>query len=211
MRKTRKKSKNLNSNQSSFYFNDYLETNKKSRLSKKNNLMQDRIYLLFFLFFSLILIFGIRIIHVSLNKYENFYQDNKPKKFTLLRRDIVDRNGELISRNIKSFHAAVNPRYVKNKENFLLNLRLIFPNLPIKNIEKKLKSNKYFYLKKRISQIEKDKLWSLGEKGVIFEPFQSRIYTHSNLFSHIIGQVDYDNFGVSGVEKYFDKELKNKA
>ena len=26
-----------------------------------------------------------------------------------------------------------------------------------------------------------------------------------------IGQVDYDNFGVSGIEKYFDKELKNKA
>ena len=50
----------------------------------------------------------------------------------------------------------------------------------------------------------------MGEKGIIFEPFQSRIYTHSNLFSHVIGQVDYDNYGISGVEKYFDKELKNK-
>ena len=50
----------------------------------------------------------------------------------------------------------------------------------------------------------------LGEKGIIFEPFQSRIYTHSNLFSHIIGQVDFDNYGISGVEKYFDKELRNK-
>ena len=30
-----------------------------------------------------------------------------------------------------------------------------------------------------------------------------------NLFSHIIGQVDYDNYGVSN-EKYFDKELKDK-
>ena len=36
------------------------------------------------------------------------------------------------------------------------------------------------------------------------------MYTHGNLFSHIIGQVDYDNYGISGVEKYFDKELKNK-
>ena len=36
------------------------------------------------------------------------------------------------------------------------------------------------------------------------------MYTHGNLFSHIIGQVDYDNYGVSGIEKYFDKELKNK-
>ena len=43
-----------------------------------------------------------------------------------------------------------------------------------------------------------------------FEPFQSRIYTHANLYSHILGQVDYDNYGISGVEKYFDKELKDK-
>ena len=50
----------------------------------------------------------------------------------------------------------------------------------------------------------------MGEKAIIFEPFQSRIYTHGNLFSHIIGQVDYDNYGISGVEKYFDKELKDK-
>ena len=35
------------------------------------------------------------------------------------------------------------------------------------------------------------------------------MYTHGNLFSHIIGQVDYDNYGISGLEKYFDKELKN--
>ena len=49
----------------------------------------------------------------------------------------------------------------------------------------------------------------MEKKGIVFEPFQSRIYTHSKLFSHIIGQVDYDNYGISGIEKYFDKELKN--
>ena len=47
-------------------------------------------------------------------------------------------------------------------------------------------------------------------KGDNFEPFQSRIYTHGNLFSHILGQVDYDNYGISGVEKYFDRELRDK-
>ena len=73
-----------------------------------------------------------------------------------------------------------------------------------------MNKNKYFYLKKRLSQNEKEKLWELGEKGVIFEPFQSRIYTHAKLFSHIIGQVDYDNYGISGLEKNFDKELKKK-
>ena len=69
---------------------------------------------------------------------------------------------------------------------------------------------KYFRIKTRITHYEKQKLWSLGEKAIKFEPFQARMYTHGDLFSHIIGQVDYDNYGISGVEKYFDKELKNK-
>ena len=36
------------------------------------------------------------------------------------------------------------------------------------------------------------------------------MYTHGDLFSHVIGQVDFDNYGISGVEKYFDRELKKK-
>ena len=210
MRKKQKKNKNISINQTSFYFEDYLETNKKNRNSQKNNFFQDRIYLLFFLFFSLILIFSIRIVHVSLNKFEIFNQLNKKQNFTLLRRDIVDRNGYLLSRNVNFFHAAINPSLIKNKNNFIIKLRLNFPELEIKNIEEKIKDGKYFYLKKRISQDDKEKFWALGEKGIIFEPFQSRLYTHANLFSHVIGQVDYDNFGISGIEKYFDKDLKAK-
>ncbi len=210
MRKKYKKNKNINVNQTSFYFEDYLETSKKNRTSQKNNIFQDRIYLLFFLFFSLILIFSIRILHVSLNNFEIFNQQNKPQTFTLLRRDIVDRNGYLLSRNVNFFHAAINPALIKNKNNLIIKLRLNFPELEIKKVEEKLKDGKYFYLKKRISQDDKEKFWALGEKGIIFEPFQSRLYTHANLFSHVIGQVDYDNFGISGIEKYFDKNLKDK-
>ena len=204
----RKKNKRNNFNQTSFYFEDFLETNKKNKLEQKKNFFHDRIYLLFFLFFSLILIFSVRIIEISLNKIEILRKENISKKFTLLRRDIVDRNGTLISRNINSFHAAVNPKLIKNKDNFLLKLRLNFPELPLKDVEEKLRNNKYFYLKKRINQFDKDKFWSLGEKGIILEPFQFRIYTHANLFSHIVGQVDYDNYGISGIEKFFDNDLK---
>ena len=209
MKKKPKINKNHSINQKSFYFEDYLETNKKNNFSKKNNIFHDRIYLLFFLFFSLIIIFSYRIINVSLNKIKVHNQETLVKKYSLLRRDIVDRNGELISRNVKSFHAAINPNLISDKDKFLIKLRISLPEIPIKEIEKKIKKGKYFYLKKRINQIDRERLWSLGEKAIIFEPFQTRVYTHSNLFSHIVGQVDYDNYGISGVEKYFDKDLKN--
>ena len=206
----KKLKKNSNINQSSFYYEDYLETNKKNKLIKKINNFQHRIYLLFFFFFSLILIFSIKIILISLNDKDVFNFENQKSKFSLLRRDIVDRNGVIISRNINTFHVAVDPKLVKDKTNFLLKLRLNFPDLSINEINKKLKKGKYFRIKTRINQVEKEKFWSLGEKAIKFEPFQARMYTHGNLFSHVIGQVDYDNYGVSGLEKYFDRELRNK-
>ncbi len=206
----KKLKKNINLNQKSFYFEDYLETNKKNKILKKSNNFQDRIYLLFFFFFSLILIFSIKITHISLSNKNIFNFEKEKSKFSLLRRDIVDRNNSLISRNINTFHVAVDPKLIKDKKSFLIKLRLNFPDLPFEEIKDRLNKDKYFRIKKRVDQIEKDKFWSLGEKAIKLEPIQVRMYTHGNLFSHIIGQVDDDNFGISGIEKYFDKDLKNK-
>ena len=209
MKKKQKKIKNIN--QASFYFEDYLETNKQKKSLKNKNDLQDRIYLIFFFFMSLVLIFTIKITHLSLSKSSTFNQKTSSLKFTLIRRDIIDRNGVLISRNANSGHVAVIPKLVKNKKNFLIKLRLHFPELKINEIEKKLSEGKYFYLKKRIDQFEREKFWALGEKGIKFENFQTRMHAHGNLFNHdVVGQVDYDNYGISGIEKYFDKELKNK-
>ena len=117
----RKQTREINNkNQTSFYFEDYLETNKKNKSSKKISNFQDRIYLLFFFFLSLILIFCIKITHLSLSKTPIFNRENLSSKFILARRDIVDRNSILISRNVNSYHVAVIPKLVKDKSNFLI-------------------------------------------------------------------------------------------
>ena len=48
----------------------------------------------------------------------------------------------------------------------------------------------------------------LGDKSI--EPRENiiRLYPQKNLFSHIIGQIDNDNYGISGLEKSFDEDLK---
>ena len=208
--KKKKKNKLYNSNQRSFYFEDYLETNSLNKKRNNSQISEDRIYILFFLFFSLIFIFSIKIISISLQKPKILKHNNNPGQFVPIRRDIIDRNGILLSRNINSFHAAVRSNLVKDKKKFLVKLKILFPDYDHKSIEKKLRNKKYFYLKKRITENEKKKLWSLGEKSIIFEPFQTRIYPHADLYSHVLGQIDNDNFGISGLEKSFDLDLKNK-
>ena len=207
----RKKNNNkhfTHDNQNSFFFDDFIESTQNKKLYK-SKIYEDRLYALFSFFFSLILIFSISIFSTSIQE-SNFQGYKKAKHNSLLlRRDIVDRNGELMAQNINSYHAAVNPNSIKNKENFILNIQLNFPEISIAELKKKLKREKRFYLKRRLTPKEKNKLWSLGEKGIIIEPFQSRVYPHGQLYSHILGQIDDDNYGISGIEKYFDRELRD--
>ena len=208
--KSRKKKNKVNINQKSFYFEDYLETNLRKKSILNSAISEDRIYILFFFFMSLITIFTIKITLVSLEDPRFLETKKNNLHFLSLRRDIVDRNGELISRNIKAYHAGIKPNLIKNKDKFALNIKLNFPDISQEKLKKNLSSKKkFFYLKKRLTESEKDKLWSFGEKGIILETYQARVYPHAGLYSHILGQIDDDNYGVSGVEKYFDKELKD--
>ena len=49
----------------------------------------------------------------------------------------------------------------------------------------------------------------LGDKSIEPRDNLIRIYPQKNLFSHIIGQIDNDNNGISGLEKSLDVQLKN--
>ena len=206
--KKNKKNQNLK-NQKSFYFEDYIQTNLKQKKISKSQVSEDRIYLLFITFFSLILIFTISIFFVSLKNPQGITNKKNTENFLTLRRDIVDRNGELISRNIRSYHAGVKPSLISNKETFIINIKLNFPEISLEQLKKNISEKNFFYLKRRLTENEKNRIRSLGEKAIRIEPTQIRIYPQKELYSHILGQIDDDNYGISGVEKYFDKELKN--
>jgi len=205
MIKIRKKHKKT---KKSFYFEEYQQFSE-NNFQGKFNINPDRIYLLFFIFFSLIFIFAIKIITISLQDSTGNYSSQHYSNFKLLRNDITDRNGVLIARNIKVYHAAIRPELIKDKKKFILKLKLLYPEVDAAIIKKSLDKNKYFYLKKNITEEERLKLWSLGEKGLLFEKTQTRVYPHKNLFSHVVGQIDLDNVGISGIEKSFDKELRS--
>ncbi len=203
------KDKNNKINQKSFYFQDYNHHKENRKEVKKTMINQDRVYLLFFVFFCLISIFATKIFFISLKNLDSKNYLKNYSVFKPVRNDILDRNGEPIARNIQVYHAAIKPNLIKDKKKFIIKLKLFYPELDFENISKNLKKGKYFYLKKNITQDEKNKLWSMGEKGLKFEVTQTRIYPHKNLFSHVIGQTDLDNNGISGVERYFDNILKD--
>ncbi len=185
--------------------NDFLYNENKSKLKISFN----RVAFIFFIFFIVFVIFSIHLTHLGSRKpkLESINVESIPLN-KLYRADIVDRNGKYLVKTVSSIDIGISTKKVIDKKKLILNLKYIFPNKDFKSIETKLENKKFFYLEKRISEENYEKIMKLGDKSIQSEEKLLRIYPQKNLFSHIIGQIDDDNNGISGLEKSLDKKLK---
>ena len=204
----------------SFYFDDYFEENYLvTGNSKITNISLNRISIIFYASLCIAFIFTLKLLYYAGFDKKDIYYDPKPLKVLKKRGDIRDRNGVLMARNIDNFVAGVRSSLVKDKKKFLLDLKFIFPEIDSEILMNSLNKKNFFYLDKKLN-IEKrltedlsKKLWllkgSMGNNAIELEPRQTRFYPQQKLFSHVLGQIDEDNIGISGIEKFFDKELKS--
>ena len=161
----------------------------------------ERISFIFFIFFIITIIFTSKTIYLGFKKTNQTQTLKEKEKY---RASIMDRNGNIIAKTVRVTNLGINPNQLINKEKLLISLKLIFPD---KNFEKEINGKKFFYVKKKISPAKLEKIKLLGEKSFKEEENIARVYPNGNLFSHILGQIDTDNNGVSGIEKSFDYEL----
>ncbi len=187
------------------YENEFFYEKSKSNL----NITFNRIAFIFFIFLTICFIYSFKVFYLgSLNSKVKF-KNPLPIK-TNYRADIVDVNGNFVAKTINTIDILINPNLVIDKKKLLLNLKLIYPNKDFSKIKKKIYGKKTFYLTKKISEEKYEKVRLLGDKSIIVEDRLSRIYPQENLFSHIIGQIDDNNNGISGIEKSFDYELRSR-
>ena len=177
--------------------------------SKTNlNIEFNRIAFIFFVFLVISIIFSIQLLHLgSLKQVKKVTPVSNIKNY---RADIMDRNGNYLAKTVSSIDIGINPVEIIDKQKLLINLKLLFPKKNYLEIEKKIDQNKFFYFEKKISLENYEKIMLLGDKSIVPEEKLARVYPQKNLFSHIIGQIDDDNQGISGIEKSFDDRLKQK-
>jgi len=171
------------------------------------NISFNRIAFIFFIFFAVSFIYSIKVFYLgSLNSKISSKKIHLHK--TNFRADILDNNGSFIAKTVNTLTVGINPNLIIDKKKLLINLKLIFPDKDFSKIKKKIYKKKYFRIQRVLSQDQIKKLRRLGDKSIKFEEQITRIYPQKNLFSHIIGQIDDENNGISGIEKFFDYELK---
>ena len=130
--------------QKSFFFEDYKESeilNEKNK--KKIKISLNRVTLLFFVFFRLIFVLSTKIIYLSLSSEKKLFLQKNEKDFAISRSDIIDRNGTILARNIIVYRAGIRPKFIKDKEKFLIKLRLLFPELDSNKVRYNLNATDY--------------------------------------------------------------------
>ena len=194
-----------NNNNSNLVLEEY-ESEFSYQKPKSNLIISfNRVAFIFFVFFIISIIFSSKAIYLgSFNKIERKLEILKSN----FRSTILDNSGNIIAKTVITNHVGIDPKLVINKQKLLINLKLIFPDKNFNEIEKKLNGKFFFYIHKKISQEKLEELLLLGDKSIIPEEKIARIYPQENLFSHIVGQIDDDNKGISGIEKSYDFELR---
>ena len=196
-------------NKSKFTIEDYQSDFTFKKKENGLNIQFNRVAFIFFVFFIIYLIYTIHLIHLGSrnNKSENI--NNLPiVQNPLYRADIIDINGNYLAKTVKSIDIGLKTSDVINKKKLLLSLNIIFPDKKFNEIEKKIENKKFFYLEKKISEEKYEKIMKLGDKSLIPEEKILRMYPQKNLFSHVLGQIDDNNNGISGLEKSLNKDLK---
>ncbi|MBQ8729211.1 MAG: penicillin-binding protein 2 [Alphaproteobacteria bacterium] len=132
-------------------------------------------------------------------------------EWAVQRADIVDRNGDILAKNVASGHIILRNRAVREEDREAV-ARTIHEALPyeysLADALALVNSNKRFVrLKKYASDSQREIIQKAKLEGLEIEKIQTRKYPKRRLFSHVVGFVGEDGHGLEGAERVYDEYL----
>lgn len=163
------------------------------------------------LFVFVFVIFAFRTLQLGIQGTDRARLAGADGNWNVARADIVDRNGDILAKNIMSGHITLRPSQVRDQDKEKV-ANLIHQAFPYEySVSDALKlvysSRKFIYIKKYASDNQRDMITQARLAGLDVEPVQTRRYPKRRLFSHAVGFVGNDGHGLEGAERIYDDYL----
>lgn len=133
------------------------------------------------------------------------------------RGQIFDRNGRLLATNFVETKVAIDPKapgmtpaLVDSVAFTLAQYTQTSATAYIQKIRSTTASPRYVVLERSAPVMAVDHLRSLHLRGIILEESYRRRYPFNELSAHLLGFVNHDGFGMTGLEKTYDAMLRGK-
>ncbi len=124
---------------------------------------------------------------------------------------IYDRNMAVLAGNTADYLIGASPNLVYEKDELATALAPILQKPRTELLELLNSPEAYVLLSSRITADVAEAVRALPYEGIQIDPLPRRMYPQSELMCHVLGFVDYDMDGASGVEGYYNTELTGEA
>jgi len=153
---------------------------------------------------------GVRLVDLGLFRHE-------PASFVAVphllasRADVLDRNGELLARDLIVHDLSVQPYELSDPVLAAHQLALLTganEQRLLQEFRKRQKPNQFVLVARQITPDVEDNLNELGMAGLELDPAAKRYYPRGDAAAQILGQTDADGVGVTGIELGLDEVLR---
>lgn len=180
-----------------------------------DRLAQRRLRWIYGLFIFFFVLFAVRTLYLGIQGTDRSRLAGADGNWNVSRADIIDRNGDILAKNIMSGHITLRPPQVRDQDKEKV-ANLIHQALPYEySVSDALQlvgsSRKFIYIKKYASDNQRNMVTTAHLAGLDVEPVQTRRYPKRRLFSHVVGFVGNDGQGLEGAERIYDDYLRENV
>ncbi len=183
-----------------------------------NVTVRKRLALVLFFGFLIFLIIDVRLGYVQFfigNKLTALAEDSWSRNipFEPERGEILDRNGVVLATNQSAPSVLVVPRQIEDPAEVAEKLAAILnmsKEKAYKDITKRVNIQRINPEGRKITHEKAKEIRALGLKGVYIAEDSIRHYPFGNYLSHVLGFAGIDNQGLTGLELYYDEQLKGE-
>lgn len=161
-----------------------------------------------------------RLFYLQTILHKEYTEKTQKRVYTQTKADtfrgqILDKNGVVLAKSLRTYAVALSKKNVNNKEALfkVLQETLGVPQAKLNKLWREKKN--FFYVKKKVSPLDYEKLEELLNAqrltGVELEREYTRLYPYDDIAKDMIGATNSKNRGLSGLELMFDKELSQEA
>lgn len=154
-------------------------------------------------------LFYIQIIEGIFKSREKKLWNVKTLRLPAKRGNIYDRNGILLATDVESYILYVDKKIIKSKKQIaeiLERKKIISEKEFLERVNKT--SSRVVIIKKGLTKKEINEIQDI--EGIFFTMEWERFYPYNNLLRTVLGKINYDRKGLTGIEKQFDRYLTGK-
>ena len=168
-----------------------------------------RIWLVILVFIMLFATLAGRLVQLGFeHRQDQQLRTSAQKNQAVVRPEIHDRHGRLLALDVPTSSLYADPKILLDIDETVEKVAMVLPELDPAKLRAKLTTKRRFvWLRRHLTPDQRKAVFDLGLPGLYFLREQKRFYPVGAAAAHVVGTVDRDNKGLSGIERHIDEHV----